>query len=283
MGSLADSFNRMTAALRQQRRQLAEQIAELEHRGRELAAWREQLVRSEKLASVGRLAAGVAHEIGNPLGAVLGYVEMLLHPGATAVPAEETRDYLQRIQQETTRIHRTIQELLTFARPPRAELEPVDLGRAADTALSLVAVQRRFREVTVARELPADLPTVAGNGSRIVQVLVNLLLNAADAMDGQGIVRLRTRREAEHLLLEITDGGPGVAEADRARVFDPFFTTKGPGEGTGLGLSTSQSIVEALGGSLDLAAAVAGEGATFVVRLPLWRERPLAAQDDAEA
>jgi two-component system, NtrC family, sensor kinase len=243
---LVDDFNRMTASLRQQR---------------------EQMVAQEKLVTVGRLAAGVAHEVGNPLAAVLGYADLLLHDEP---PDGARREPLERIRKETDRIRGIVADLLDYSRPVQGSLEPVRVADAVEVALSLLRPQPRFGDVEVVRAIPEDLPSVAAAQSRLVQVLVNLLLNAADAMGGRGRVRLDARRAGEAVELRVADSGPGVAAADRAQIFDPFFTTKEPGQGTGLGLSISRSIIEAYGGTLTLAPSTEA-GATFVVRLPIWR------------
>ena len=245
LAHLVDDFNRMTLSLRRQR---------------------EQMVAQEKLATVGRLAAGVAHEIGNPLAAVLGYVDLLLHDEP---PDGARRDTLERIRKETDRIRVIVAELLDYSRPVTGAVEAVRVGEAVEVALSLVEPQSRWKDVTVTRALPAELPAVAAAQSRLVQVLLNLLLNAADAMDGRGTVAVRARSDGDAVAIEVADSGPGVAAGDRALIFDPFFTTKEPGKGTGLGLSISRSIVEAYGGTLTLAAS--DQGASFVVRLPIWR------------
>ena len=243
---LVDDFNRMTASLRRQR---------------------EQMVAQEKLVTVGRLAAGVAHEIGNPLAAVLGYVDLLLHDEP---PDGARRESLERIRKETDRIRGIVAELLDYARPMQDSVEAVRAADAVDVALSLLRPQPRFAGVEVERAIAAELPSLAAAQNRLVQVLVNLLLNAADAMGGRGRVRIEACADGDAVELRVADSGPGVAPRDRAQIFDPFFTTKEPGQGTGLGLSISRNIVEAYGGTLTLAASD-GAGATFVVRLPAWR------------
>jgi signal transduction histidine kinase len=245
IAQLTDDFNRMTASVKHQR---------------------DQLVSQEKLATVGRLAAGVAHEVGNPLAAVLGYVDLLLHdePGGS-----EQRSTLERIRKETDRIRVIVSDLLEYSRPVKDAVEPVPLAEAVDATLSLLRPQARFRGIEVIQTIASELPAVAASASRLQQVLVNLLLNSADAMNGVGRITITGRRDGAQLVLDVTDTGPGVASADRSRIFDPFFTTKEPGQGTGLGLAISRSIVEAFGGSLILAETTAG--ATFSVRLPTWR------------
>ncbi len=246
LASLADAFDRMTGSLRE---------------------GRENLIRTEKLAGVGRLAAGVAHEVGNPLAAILGYVEMLL--GETAdrpLTPEMRRDMLERIRGETGRIHHIIQELLEYARPSPEEPATLDLRKAVDAALSLVRAQARGRGIQARVDLPVDLPAVRAPQGRVTQVLLNLLLNAADATAGKGTITIDARRSADRVVLTVGDDGPGVPVAARDKIFDPFFTTKDPGQGTGLGLAVSLAIVETLGGRLRLVPS--SKGARFELDLP---------------
>lgn len=247
---LTQAFNRMTSSLRAQR---------------------DHLVAQEKLATVGRLAAGVAHEVGNPLAAILGYVELLLAQERSPDGAEdrERHEALERIRKETVRISGIVSDLLDYSRPQAGRVEPVDVAEAVEVALSLLAPQARFRGVNLVHRLPADLPRVAASSSRVVQVLLNLLLNAADAMGGTGSVTIVAVPAGAHVTLRVSDVGPGVPAADCARLFDPFFTTKPPGEGTGLGLAISRSIAQAYGGDLTFDAS-AGPGATFTLALPIW-------------
>ena len=257
--SLATSFNAMTASVK-------DQLGRLEHQRQEIAASREQLIRSEKLASVGRLAAGVAHEVGNPLQAIIGFTEMLLGKGIA--PAEQA-DFLHRIQGETQRIHRIVRELLDYARPVEDAVEPVSLAAVLEQSLLLVAPQKPLREVTIERRELDALPPAAANGSRIVQVLVNLLLNAADALAGKGTIRCEGQVAGSRVELLISNDGAPIPPEHRGRIFDPFFTTKDPGQGTGLGLSVAQSIVESYGGRLYLADR---EQTTFVISLHMWKD-----------
>jgi signal transduction histidine kinase len=259
------AFERTAAALSEERARLAGKVAELTGANRALAEARASLVRSEKLATVGRLAAGIAHEVGNPLGAVAGYAEL----ARARLPRDadpQVREALERIATAADRIDRIVRDLLDFARPSPLEVRPVALGSAVEAAERLASVQARFREVQVARDLPADLPPVLGDERHLSQVVLNLLLNAGDAMKGRGRVEVRVRRSGDQVQLSVTDTGPGIPAEDLPRVFDPFFTTKEPGQGSGLGLAICHSIVESMGGSID-AASPPGGGATFVVRL----------------
>lgn len=270
------AFERAVAALAEERARLAAKVEELTRANRELAEARESLLRSEKLATVGRLAAGVAHEVGNPLGAISGYVELARSRAREGRP-EELDDFLGRVAAEVQRIDRTVRDLLDFARPARPSLAPVELGAAVDQALRLARLQTRFREVDVATDVPADLPPALADEHGLAQVLLNLLLNAGDAMGGRGRLRVSARvidgrpdagepRGARRVLLELADSGPGIAPDDLPRIFDPFFTTKDPGKGTGLGLAICHRIVESFGGEITAANGEAG-GAVFTLRM----------------
>jgi signal transduction histidine kinase len=259
--SLAGSFNRMTVSVQ-------DQLARLARQQRELEASREHLIRSEKLASVGRLAAGVAHEVGNPLQAIIGFTDMILAGG---LPEQQTRDFLERTRGEAQRIHHIIRDLLDFARPVEDAIEAVSIEAVVEQSLQLVGPQQRLREVTVERQGLSGLQQVAASASRLVQVLVNILLNAADAMQGRGTIFIEARKVVvdSRVELRITNSGPPIPPEHRGRIFDPFFTTKEPGHGTGLGLSVAQSIVESYGGRLLL---LDEPRTTFALLLQPWRE-----------
>src|SRR5512137_61162 len=259
------AFERTARALSEERARLAAKVAELTAANAALAEARASLVRSEKLATVGRLAAGVAHEVGNPLGAVSGYAELArgcLQPDADP----RLRDALERIAAAADRIDRIVRDLLDFARPAPLEVRAVSVAHALDAALRLAAVQARFRGVEVEIRLPEDLPPVLADERHLSQVFLNLLLNAGDAMGGEGQVRAAARRSGDRVVVEVSDSGPGIAAEDLPRIFDPFFTTKEPGQGSGLGLAICHSVVESLGGTIDVASPHGG-GATFVLRL----------------
>lgn len=266
LGHLADDFNRMVRQLRQHRLTLERQVQDLEHANQELATAQRSLIRSEKLATVGTLAAGVAHEVGNPLAAVLGYIELLQEDW---LEPEEARDLLRRTENELRRMDNIIRELLDYARPKPVEEAALALAPVVDNTLHLLANQPRLRQIQVHRELPQALALVRVDEGRLQQVLINLILNAADAMEGQGELWLRAWSDPEEpcVYLEVRDSGPGIPAEVMAQMFDPFFSTKAPGEGTGLGLAISQAIVEAFGGEL-MASSRPGQGASFTLRLP---------------
>jgi two-component system NtrC family sensor kinase len=261
------AFERTAAALVEERARLAGKVAELTAVNEALAEARASLVRTEKLATVGRLAAGVAHEVGNPLGAVSGYAELArarLGPDADL----QVKDALDRIAAAADRIDRIVRDLLDFARPAPLELRAVSVARALDAALRIASVQSRFKGVEVEVGVPVDLPPVRADERHLSQVFLNLLLNAGDAMGGKGRVRVEARRSGDRVEIEISDSGPGIAAEDLPRIFDPFFTTKEPGQGSGLGLAICHSIVDSLGGSIEARSGLGG-GAVLAIRLPV--------------
>jgi C4-dicarboxylate-specific signal transduction histidine kinase len=269
LSGAAIAFERLAAALAVERRRLADKVVELEGANRDLADARESWLRSERLATVGRLAAGVAHEVGNPLGAIAGYAE-LARDRLRAGKASEAADFLERIAAETGRIDAIVRDLLDLARPARLDLGPVDVASALEDALRLARVQDRFRRVAVTVDVPPELPPVLADARRLGQVFLNVFLNAGDAMGGAGEVRVEARREAAGSGVEvrIADRGAGIRPEDLPHLFDPFFTTKGPGQGTGLGLAVCHAAMESFGGAIVAEAAPAG-GAVFRLTLRL--------------
>lgn len=304
---LAAAVNTMAATLIRNQRELARNVESLNATNRELSEARMRLVRSEKLASIGRLAAGVAHEVGNPLGAILGYTAL----GHREVDAE--CEWLSGIDHEARRIDRIVRGLLDFARPRAASQQPIDINDVVDGTVKMMSLQGRFKGIEVEVTPGEDLPEVRGDSHQLEQVLVNLLLNAADAigeMGGPGTIRVSTaavsvrrmpeevprRRDSDpsgvdysHLRrletakdpgpqrqlskgdpaveLVVADDGPGVPDEIRARLFEPFFTTKEPGKGTGLGLAVSARLIEGMGGTIEVSGSESG-GAAFRVLLP---------------
>jgi two-component system, NtrC family, sensor kinase len=263
----AVAFERLAGALAAERARLAAKVAELEAVNARLAEAREELLRSERLATVGQLAAGVAHEIGNPLGAISGYAELARSKLAGGrADAAEAEDFLRRIGVEAGRIDAIVLDLLDFGRPARLELGPVALPSAVDGAVRLARVQPRCRGLEVALDLPADLPAVRADERRLAQVFLNLFLNAGDAMAGAGRLELAARASSGRVLVTVRDHGPGLAPEVAPRIFDPFFTTKPAGQGTGLGLAVCHGIVASFGGRLSAANAPGG-GAVFTLEL----------------
>ncbi len=273
---LSTSLTRMTEKLLAEEELSRTKVAELQRTTRELSEAQSQIVRAERLATVGRLAAGLAHEIGNPLAALIGLQDLVLEGNLSP---EEQKDFLRRMRAETNRIHDTISELLQFARPSgrSAPAEPAwgNVEITARDTVALVLHQASMKGVDVRLEMPPDLPPVAMAGSALTQVLLNLLLNAADALAGSPEPRIwvRAQKRSTRVRITVDDNGPGVSEELRPRIFDPFFTTKDVGNGTGLGLSVCESLVSAAGGTLWLEPAEGG-GARFVIELPRPEDGP---------
>lgn len=248
LGVLAKAFNEMT---------------------RNLADTQRQLTQSDKLASVGRLAAGIAHEINNPLTGVLSYASLLRKRMEHDVSACEDLDVIVR---ETVRCRGIIRGLLDFARPTAPARQPMDLNDVIRRSVSVVMTQLSMHQVDLSLDLTSGLPSAHADANQIEQVVVNLLLNAADAIgDAGGHIRVSTRRgPSASIEMQLQDSGNGIPAEDLPRIFEPFFTTKG-NHGTGLGLAVSWGIVEAHGGSLEVQSEL-GHGACFSLRLPTAAE-----------
>jgi len=264
---LSQSLSAMTARLRGEEEALRQKIVEVEQTTDELRTAQASLVRSERLATVGRLAAGLAHEIGNPLSAVVGLCDLSLDPSSTDA---ERQDYLRRIKREAERIHHVIADLLTYARSGRRSEEPASgsLEEATEQVRALLGPQKHLSELTLEIELERKLPRVALSDGELVQVVLNLVMNAADACDQRGRVRIEAKRGGLGVMLAVEDDGPGVDSSVKDSLFEPFVTTKDIGRGTGLGLSVSRGLVEGVGGTIGLDRSYAS-GARFVVELPL--------------
>ena len=311
---LSSAVNAMAATLLHNQEELAANVRSLDATNRELSEARTRLVRAEKLASIGRLSAGVAHEIGNPLGAIMGYLELGKRRGADG-------EWVDGIGYETRRIDRIVRGLLEYARPKEAAGRAVDLNETVRRTDEMLRLQGRFRRTKVSLSLDPELPLVRGDAHQLEQILVNLLLNATDAIDDgpeEGHVEILTRevqveseetaavirRQDDHsgidyshlrrldqtrdpgparrlkpgdpaVELLVRDDGPGIPDGDRGRVFEPFFTTKEPGRGTGLGLAVSARMIEGMGGTIE---ALPADGGGAVLRLLL----PTASGDTAE-
>jgi len=226
----------------------------------------DRLLHKEKLASMGQLAAGVAHEINNPLGTI----QLFSSAALKDLPENDPRrEDLHVIQRETERCKVIVGSLLNFARQQDVLAEATDVHDLLDRAVEAVAHQAGFAGVAIERSYGADLPLIQADSSQLQQVFVNLMNNAADAMDGRGRITLRTRKvDATSVEVEVTDTGCGIPEEQLSKLFTPFFTTKPPGKGTGLGLSITYGIVKMHRGQIRAKSRV-GQGSTFTVTLPV--------------
>ncbi len=276
LGELADSFNRMTADLERAREEITAWARTLEERvqkkTRELERAQTSLVASEKMASLGKLAAVVAHEVNNPLFGILTYARLVLKAleQNQVDPARraELVDQLGVIERESRRCGEIVRNLLTFARQSPPRKEPQDLNTLVERALTLLHHQLELQEVGLEKNLAADLPLCRCDGHQIQQAILALLMNAAEAMRQGGTLRVATERdEAAGVRIRIRDTGPGIPPEVLPHIFEPFFTTKEDQHRTGLGLTVARNIIEQHGGNLAVES-VAGQGAEFVIALP---------------
>ena len=278
IGSLAVSFNKMTAALQKTQRELDRLVETLEEqvetRTKALKQTQDQLIQSEKLASLGKLSASIAHEINNPLSGILTYAKLLTkrlknNPADPGIP-EQISKSLPMIERETERCAAIVRNLLDFARQREPVPEEVDLNAIIEEALSLLSHQMRMKGIAVEKRL-GEIPAVWADHGQLRQVYVNVALNACEAM-GEGMtltVRSSFLPEEEMVRTEVCDTGAGIPAEDVPKIFDPFFTTKE--KGTGLGLSVVYGIVHRHGGRLDIQSEV-GKGTTVAICFPVARK-----------
>jgi signal transduction histidine kinase len=304
IAELAESFNTMVDALQRKRDEVETHIRSLERINRELQSAREESIRSEKMASVGLLAAGTAHEIGTPLAAIMGYAGILRDELGDCA---EKSDYLARIEQEAGRIDRIVRGLLDYARPSRSEPEEVDVVELLQSTVDMLAGQGVFKDIEISISEGSSVPHPSTDRHQLQQVFTNLFINARDAMPHGGALGIRVltndqatfsgkeqpsrlirgrRRDdfskafsaqviphdgRRYLCIEVSDTGAGIQPENLERVFDPFFTTKEPGKGTGLGLAVAARIIDSLAGRITVES-VPSAGSTFTVWLQLEEE-----------
>jgi signal transduction histidine kinase len=271
VAELCDAFNAMVVALRGKREEVLEKVDSLKSANEQLTEARAEAIRSEKMASVGLLAAGMAHEIGTPLAAIMGYTDILAEDLAEDT---EKADYLRRIDAESHRIDRIVRGLLDYARPKAELREEVNLPALLAKTLELLQNQGALKLVSASIETEPGLPAVFVDPHQLEQLLINLIMNARDAMPNGGELRLKARREGEQVWLEVIDTGEGMPPEHLPLVFDPFFTTKEPGKGTGLGLAIAARIAESCGGRIEVDSEL-GKGSRFTVSL---RQKPRSDQ-----
>jgi signal transduction histidine kinase len=251
IGVLFRHFQRMRERLRQSRLDLISAQSQIYH--------------AERLAAIGRLASGIAHELNNPINGVRNCIYAIRHDIENR---EKNLAYLQLMDEGMEQAGSVVGKLLGFARKQQPVRAPVELNTAIETVARLLAFDLERKGITLRLELQPDLPAVMGDSQLLQEVLMNLMLNSIDAVGPNGDVKVRTWTLADGRAgFEVADRGKGIAEADLPHIFDPFFTTKGTGEGTGLGLSISLGIVQAHGGTIDVVSRP-GEGTSFSVVLP---------------
>jgi two-component system NtrC family sensor kinase len=270
LGELSEAVNHMTESLGRADKELkgwADSLEQkVEERSQEIMRMEEQLRRSEKLASLGTLAAGVAHEINNPLTGILLYSSIL---NSDKRLAPDLLPDVERVISETQRCAGIVKNLLEFSRESLPEKEVIALDAILDEVCTFFHNQPDFRNIIINKNYGSDLPQISVDPNQIRQVFMNLFINAGHAMPHGGDLEISTYRSADgtHVCASIKDSGNGISEENLARIFDPFFTTKS--EGTGLGLSISYGIIENNGGKIEVKSRV-GEGTTFIVMLPAY-------------
>lgn len=281
LNKLSIALNQMMDRISKDREKLQENVAALKEANDDLMQAQKKMVRAEKLASVGRLSAGIAHEIGNPIGIILGYLELLKSEEQSK---EERGDCLTRAEAEVLRINTIIRQLLNFSRPIKGEPISLSIHKFFLELIEGLKFQPLLRDIQIDLSTSAEADQVMADPDHLRQVCLNLLINASDAIKssankGNGLIQITTflkchGGEDAHLseMIEIrfSDNGTGIQEADLQNIFDPFYTTKEPGKGTGLGLSVSLTLIEQMGGFLT-AESTFGKGATMKIALPLHK------------
>ena len=254
IGELGNTFNFMINSIRERDAKIKE-FAQA------------KIAEAERLAMIGQLAAGVAHEINNPLTGILLYCDLVIK---SMPESSDQRKNLERIDNEAKRCKTIVKGLLDFARQTETEIKPAPINEIVDDALALVKNQPLFHNIDIDSRVDPSLPRVNVDASQIQQVFINVLLNAAEAMNGKGKLTIRAGQDEDKrsVLVSFTDTGQGIAADDMAKIFDPFFTTKETGHGTGLGLSISYGIIRKHHGHIDVSSEL-GKGATFTIKLPV--------------
>ena len=227
----------------------------------------EQLIITDRLASVGELASGIAHELNNPLTGVISFSELLLDQDVSA----DVRKDLEVINREAKRTAGVVKGLLSFARKQKTEKHPVDINKEIQAILALRAYEQKVNNVEVGTHFAANLPEIIANGSQLQQVFLNIVINAEQSMleaHGKGILTVTTEQVGNIIRISFADDGPGITQENLGRLFDPFFTTKEVGKGTGLGLSICHGIITEHGGRI-YAESQLGKGSKFIVELPV--------------
>jgi signal transduction histidine kinase len=283
---LSKALNRMLERISLDKEKLRSTVLSLESTNEELKQAQKDVIRAEKLASVGRLSSGIAHEIGNPIGIVMGYLELLRQPDVTE---DEKNDIIRRTEDEISRINKIIRQLLDLSRPSNEGARAVNVHKIIEDITDVIKFQPLLSDFSIKHLLEAENDVVLADPNQLRQVFLNLFINAADAIaseesetDGELIIQTSVCEDSGRYLkgskvdfsclkIMFSDNGPGVAPENLSNIFDPFFTTKEPGKGTGLGLSVSFMIIETMGGRIT-ATSEKGRGTTLVIDLPLYRQ-----------
>lgn len=257
--------NHLTRSLRRQRRRLIRQNRHIRSMSRQLRLHQRAMVQHEKMVALGQMAAGVTHEIANPLASMDSLLQLMQR-----TPDRVRPEAVQTLREQIDRINQIIQQMKTFAHPADMMQQTVQLNEVVEQALHMLRFDKRLKSVRVERQLSPDVGSLPLLPQALQQVLVNLIINALDAMaqTPEPVLLIRTERREGACLIEVNDNGTGIAPEHMGRLFEPFFTTKPVGKGTGLGLSISYSLIQKQGGSISVRSHP-GKGTSFVIRLPV--------------
>lgn len=273
MGLLASTFNSMSSDIKRYRENMENWTKalqeEVDKKTAEIMRAQEQLIDAEKLASLGRMAAGIAHELNSPLTGIVTFAHLMRK--RVEKDRQEDAEDLDVIIEQANRCSKIIKGLLGFARKGAHEKIQINMNALIEATIAMVRNQAKFHDIQLRIDL-ADIPPVFADPNQLQQVFLNMLTNAADAMNDVGVIRIATRRldkdGRDFIEVEFSDSGPGIPQEHMGKIFEPFFTTKAVGKGTGLGLPISYGIVKRLGGDISVSSEV-GKGATFLIRLPV--------------
>jgi len=280
---LSGALNRMLKRISADKEELQSAVQALEKANLELELAQKDIIRAEKLASVGRLSSGIAHEIGNPIGIVIGYLELLKQQDITA---DEKKEFIGRAENEMNRISTVIRQLLDFSKSPDTGLKAVSVHEIINDIFHVLKVQPIMKKINLKNSLAAESDTVLADSDQLKQVFLNLMLNAADAISSDkdkidGEIEIASKVEAiadpdtggnqSMLNIRVIDNGPGIPKENIDNIFDPFYTTKEPGKGTGLGLWVSFMMIEGIGGKIT-ATSGQNKGTAIVLHLPLYSD-----------